>query len=224
MWRGLHAEDLSAAVASFSSLLEGKDVCAVGPGLGTGPLSFALVEAALASSATVVLDADALRCLAAEPSRMLPLLSARSQRGLLPAILTPHAGEFEALAVAAGLSLADLPPLDTARALAKRLDCIVIRKGHGTLVSDPQGRVYLNTTGGDGLAKGGSGDLLCGLVAGIIAQGLPALEAAACAVHLHGLAGDLAEARLGARSMLPRDLLDDLPEAYRRCGWDRIAV
>jgi NAD(P)H-hydrate epimerase len=224
MWRGLHTEDPAVAVASFASLLEGKETCAIGPGLGTGPLAFALVEAALASSASVVLDADALRCLAAAPSRMLSLLSARVERGLTPAVLTPHGAEFEALAVAAGLSVANLPPLSAARALAARLDCIVIRKGHGSLVSDPQGRVFLNTTGGDGLAKGGSGDLLCGLVAGFVAQGLPALEAAACAVHLHGLAGDLAETRLGARSMLPRDLLDDLPEAYRRCGWDRAGV
>jgi NAD(P)H-hydrate epimerase len=220
MWRGLPAGDADSAAAAFCTLLEGKDVCAIGPGIGSGPLAFALVEAALASSVTVVLDADALRCLAAEPGRMLPLLLARRAKHLPIVVLTPHAGEFEALAIAAGLSLADLPPLDAARALAKRLDSIVIRKGHGSLVSDPQGRVYLNTTGGDGLAKGGSGDLLCGLVAGFSAQGLPALEAAACAMHLHGLAGDLAEARLGARAMLPRDLLDDLPAAYRRCGWD----
>jgi NAD(P)H-hydrate epimerase len=114
-----------------------------------------------------------------------------------------------------------LPPLPAARALAHRLGCVVVRKGHGTVVAAPDGRAFLNTTGGDGLAKGGSGDLLCGLAAGFLAQGLPPLEGAACAAHLHGLAGDLAQARLGARAMLPRDLLDDLPTAYRRCGWDR---
>ena len=220
MWRGLAETDPASAAAAFSSLLEGKDSCAIGPGLGSGPFSLALVEAALASSIAVVLDADALRCLAAEPGRLLPVLAARIERGLPPAVLTPHAAEFASLASAAGLSVEDLPPLSAARALALRLGCVVIRKGHGTVIAAPNGFAFLNTTGGNGLAKGGSGDLLCGLVAGFLAQGIPPLEAAACAAHLHGLAGDLAETRIGARAMLPRDLLDDLPTAYRRCGWD----
>ena len=221
MWHGLDARNSEASTALFVELLREKDACAIGPGLGTAPLALALVEAVLRSPLPVVLDADALRCIASDPDRYLPLLSARRSSGLAPAVLTPHAAEFEALSRAARMTVEDAPPLSAASTLAARLGCIVVRKGHGTVVADAEGHAWLNTTGGDGLAKGGSGDLLCGLIAGFIAQHIPPAEAAVCAVHLHGAAGDLAAERLGSRAMLPRDLLDDLPGAYRRCGWEK---
>ncbi len=220
MWNGLEP-DAAPAADRFRRLLEDKEACVVGPGLGRSDTAAALVVAALEAPCAVVLDADALRCLAAAPDRLLPLLAARATKGFPPAVLTPHAGEFAALAQAAGLALDGEPPLPAARALAARLGCVVIHKGHGTVVATADGRAFLNTTGGDGLAKGGTGDVLAGLLAGFLAQRLPPAEAAACAVHLHGRAGDLAEDRLGARAMLPRDVLDALPEAYRDCEWQK---
>jgi len=218
MWNGLEPDTATAAEA-FRRLLGGKEACVVGPGLGQSDLSFALVSTALEASCAVVLDADALRCLAAAPERLLPPLAARTAKGFAPAVLTPHAGEFAALAQASALPVDGLPPLPAARALAAHLGCVVVLKGHGTVVAAADGRAFLNTTGGDGLAKGGTGDVLAGLLAGLLAQRISPAEAAACAVHIHGRAGDLAQEHLGARAMLPRDVIARLPEAYQDCFW-----
>ena len=97
-----------------------------------------------------------------------------------------------------------------ARQLAKKYDCIAILKGSGTLVAKPDGTLWHNNTGNAGLARGGSGDVLAGMLAALLACGLPAYQAAACAVYLHGAAADRAAAKRGEYGMLPHDILPEL--------------
>jgi NAD(P)H-hydrate epimerase len=157
----------------------------------------------------VVLDADALNILAAKPVLLAKLAKGRTL------VLTPHPGEMARLA---GLSTAEVQAnrLEVARAFAQRLGVTLVLKGARTLIAHPDGRVAVNTTGNPGMAKGGSGDLLTGLVAGLLAQ-YPedpgrAVEAA---VYLHGLAGDLAVLRSDQHTLLATDSLAEFSRAFR---------
>ena len=145
----------------------------------------------------LVLDADGINLI----SGHMDLLRGRSA----PTILTPHDGEFARLAGPVGVDRAE-----AAVALARQLGCIVLLKGHRTLITD--GSVcYRNLTGNPGMAVGGSGDVLAGMIVSLLGQGIPGLEAAAVAAWLHGAAGDLCAAELGQYGMLPTDLLERLP-------------
>ena len=124
-------------------------------------------------------------------------------------ILTPHDGEFARL----GGDLSGEDRLGKAREFAVRWGCILVLKGHRTITALPDGRCLVNTTGNAGMAKGGSGDVLAGMLVSLLGQGMEPGKAAAAAVYLHGLAGDLAAAELGERGMLPSDLVDRLPRA-----------
>jgi NAD(P)H-hydrate epimerase len=167
----------------------------------------------------LVLDADALNTIAGDPDKYLELLCDRVNRfNLPPAVLTPHPGEFRRLAP--DLDLRDRQ--QSALELARRCSSVVILKGASTVVADPAGQIWINPTGHDGLARGGSGDVLCGLLAGLLAQGLQPVAAALCGVYLHGLAAEAAAERLSRRTMLPGDLIDSLGEAFRRAGWDTV--
>jgi len=152
----------------------------------------------------LVVDADALNALADQPDVL-------SKPGG-PRILTPHPGEFARLA---GRQLKDPERREAAIELAARCGITVVLKGHRTLVTD--GRQQLtNTTGNPGMATGGSGDVLTGLITALLCQGMPPLDAARLAVHLHGLAGDLATEELGQMSLIASDLVGYLPRAFRR--------
>jgi NAD(P)H-hydrate epimerase len=150
----------------------------------------------------MVVDADALNALA---TRRRPLADAAG-----PRIVTPHPGEFTRLSGTA-------PPRkqqeQRAQEIARSTGCIVVLKGHATLVTDGQ-RSFRNTTGNPGMATGGTGDVLTGVLAALVAQGLSAWDAARLGVFLHGLAGDLAAGRLGEISVTATDLIDALPEAF----------
>lgn len=177
------------------------DAVAIGPGLGlgVGELVRSLVPRI---ERPLVLDADGLNALAGH----LDLLDGRTAA----TVLTPHEGEF------ARLTGCGLPVMDrTAAALdfAKAHNCTVVLKGYRTVTAAPDGRVWLNTTGNPGMAKGGSGDVLAGMIVSLIGQGFPVPESAAMAVWLHGRAGDVSAQRLGEYSMTPCDLLEDLPRA-----------
>ena len=124
-------------------------------------------------------------------------------------ILTPHPGEMARLTGLAPAEIAADRPGVAAR-YAGAWGCTLVLKGHRTIVAAPDGRLWLNTTGNAGLARGGSGDVLAGMTAGLAACGLPAPEAAACAVWLHGAAADRTALRLGQYGMLPHDILADL--------------
>jgi NAD(P)H-hydrate epimerase len=194
----------------------GEAVLAVGPGMGThdrGDGDFGdaaeLVHALLAGRRTVVLDADGLNLLAA---------SERARVGHAPLVMTPHPGEFARLAKPLGIhgdatSLADRPRL--AAELARAHRAIVVLKGHRTVVTDGT-QLFTNTTGNPALATAGSGDVLTGLIAALIAQGMPACAAAVLGVYLHGLAADLWAADRGPSGLTARDLTTLLPRAFQR--------
>ncbi len=183
---------------------------AAGPGLGLDEDysdSCRLVELLLTEiNGPLILDADALTVLARE-TYLAEKLSSRTA----PTILTPHAGEMSRLnGIAASQILSD--PVQHAAAYAKRTGSIVLLKDAATVVTDGT-RIYINQSGCDGMACGGSGDVLTGVITGLCAQGLEAFDAACLAAYVHGLAGELAQGCKGARGMLARDILAYLPEA-----------
>jgi NAD(P)H-hydrate epimerase len=154
----------------------------------------------------LVLDADALNVLGPNPDVL------RSHAGRL--ILTPHPGEFARLS---GFPVAEVQAQREAHAVrfAAQFGVVLVLKGHQTVVTDG-GQVYTNTTGNPGMATGGTGDVLAGLIAALLGQSLDSFAAAQLGVHLHGLAGDLARDDLGEVSLIATDLLDYLPRAFRR--------
>jgi len=178
-------------------------VIAVGPGMGRSEGLDELIGRLYRKPAQpMVFDADAINALAAQPE----ILSQAAG----PRILTPHPGEFARL-IAKRLD-GDARE-EAAVELAARCGIIVVLKGHRTLISDGRRRVK-NSTGNPGMATGGSGDVLTGLIAALVCQGLEPFDAARLAVHLHGLAGDHAAAELGEVSMIASDLIEFLPDAF----------
>ena len=181
----------------------GCDAVAMGCGMGRGEESDALVRRLLTLDKPLVLDADGINAL----ERHIDELSLR--RGQVT-VMTPHEGEF----FRAGGDLSRGRESGAA-AYAARRGVYLVLKGRGTVVAAPDGRLAVNTTGNDGMAKGGSGDILTGLTAGLLAQGMEPFAACCCAVWLHGRAGDLAAADKGRRGMTPSDLLEKLPYALK---------
>jgi hydroxyethylthiazole kinase-like uncharacterized protein yjeF len=180
---------------------------ALGPGLGAGPNTRALVEAALDGERAVVLDADALTSFAASPRALFTAIAARSR----PVVLTPHQGEFLRLFNDI-LQHPDLPSkLALARAAARLSGAIVLLKGPDTVVASPDGRAAINENAPPWLATAGAGDVLAGMIAGLLAQHMPAFEAACAGAWLHGEAGN--EAGPG---LISEDLPEVLPAIYRR--------
>lgn len=166
----------------------------LGPGMGVGEGGADLLAAALPHLACpLVVDADGLNILAREPERFRPLVRRRWEENRPPAVLTPHPGELGRLL---GLAAQEVQRdrLGAARRAAREWGAVVVLKGAGTVVSLPWGQAYLNPTGGPHLATAGTGDVLAGVIGGLLAQGLSPERAAALGVYLHGLAGDLAAA------------------------------
>jgi NAD(P)H-hydrate epimerase len=181
--------------AEFASMLDAADVVACGPGLGRGEWGTALLARALGSGRSLVLDADALN-----------LLATTSLRPPADAILTPHPGEAARLLGTDTTSI-QRDRYAAASALTERFACTVALKGAGTIIAAPGERPQVLAAGNPGMATGGMGDLLTGVIAALRAQGLPAFEAACAGALLHGLAGDEAAVRGGQRGLLPSDLL-----------------
>ncbi len=188
------------AVAKVQELLPKMDAVLIGSGLGQSNGTLAVLKAVLRENIPVILDADGINLL----SHHKFLLRGRTA----PTILTPHDGEFRRLAELGGDRSA------SAMALAKELGCIVVLKGHETRITDGE-TCYRNTTGNPGMAVGGSGDVLAGMLVALLGQGLAPLEAAAVAAWLHGAAGDLCAAELGQYAMLPTDMLNALPRLLK---------
>lgn len=178
----------------------------IGPGLGTDPDTAQLLKRMLQDAATpLVLDADALNILAEN----------RTWTGFLPGstVLTPHPKEFDRLY--GSPSTSGYERLERAREMAAKWNVVLVLKGAPTAICAPDGRVFFNATGNVGMAKGGSGDVLTGLLTGLLAQGYGPLHAAVLGVHLHGLAGDLLAGSLGMDGMKAGDLVEQLPGAWR---------
>lgn len=186
---------------------EGKDVIALGPGLGQSRGVAAIVKSLFAElPQPMVVDADALNVLAASGGN--PASSAG------PRILTPHPGEFARL-IGSDIATVQSQRARLAAEFAADHGVIVLLKGQGTIITDGD-RVAINRTGNPGMATGGSGDVLTGLIAALLAQGMPAFEAAQLGAHLHGLAGDLAAAELSQPGMIASDLPRFLTQAWQR--------
>lgn len=190
------------AVPEILTRLPQMDAVLVGPGLGQSEGTLAVVRAVLENAqCPVVVDADGINVLSAHRD----LLRGRKS----PTILTPHDGEFARLGGAIGEDR-----MAAAAALAEELGCTVLLKGHETCVTDGTDG-YLNPTGNPGMAVGGSGDVLAGVITALLGAGLPPLEAAACGAWLHGAAGDRCAAELGQYGMLPTDMLSALPRLMK---------
>jgi len=196
-----------AALPRLLRLIEGKNVVALGPGLTRHPETERLVRDLVRRiRIPLVLDADGLNAFEGDIDG-LP--------GRRPLILTPHPGEMARLAgISTRAVQGDRP--GAAGGLARRLGCHVVLKGQRTIVARPDGRMSVNPTGNPGMATGGSGDILSGILAGLLAQGLEAGKATRLGVYLHGLAGDLAAARVGEMPLLARDIIEDFPRALRQ--------
>lgn len=196
---GKFSKDASVVLQEY--LLK-MDAILIGPGIGQSEGTLALLQSVLEKfQGPVVVDADGINLLAKHKSLL--------RRRNCPTILTPHEGEFRRL---------DMDyqgdRQKSALEFAGHYGCILVLKGHETLITD--GTVcYRNTTGNPGMAVGGSGDVLAGIIVSLLGQGLAPLDAAAAGVWLHGAAGDLSAKRIGQYGMLPTDLLEDLPRLMK---------
>lgn len=180
---------------------------ALGPGLGVGAATCEAVLAALSGERAVVLDADAITSFVTEPARLAKALRARGNR---PTVMTPHEGEFHRYFGALDERTKAGSKLDRARLAASLAGAIVVLKGADTVVAAPDGRAAIAANAPAYLATAGAGDVLTGVVAGLVAQGMPAFEAAAAAVWLHGEA-----ARAVGPGLISEDLSEALPTVYR---------
>lgn len=198
-----------AALPQLLELVRGNSVAAIGPGVGQTAELADLIAAILEQTATpLVLDADALNVLTGR------LDALRKHKG--PIVLTPHPGEFARL-LGSDIAAVQAQREELAAEFARRNDVVLVLKGHGTVVTDGR-RVYINATGNPGMATGGTGDVLGGLIAALLGQKLETFAAAQLGVYLHGRAGDLARQQIGETSLIASDLLDFLPHAFRQHG------
>lgn len=184
----------SYAAQEIPERLRDKDACLIGPGIGRCRDTEAMVDAVLEHArCPVVLDADGINVLEGHIDRL--------DRAKVPLVLTPHEGEFRRMG-------GDLSQgrIAGAKAMAEKTGAVIVLKGYRTITAAPDGRIFVNSTGNPGLATGGSGDVLSGILTCLLGQGMEPAEAAAAAVWLHGAAGDAAMERLGVRSMLPSDV------------------
>ncbi len=196
---------LANVTAKVLELVQVNDVAAVGPGLGrSAPISKLIAELVGNIQIPLVLDADGINALINQTDSL--------KSHAAPIILTPHPGEF------ARLLGCDVPAVQARRQelaleFAAKFQVILVLKGHGTIVTDGR-QVYHNQTGNPGMATGGTGDVLTGLIAALLGQKLAPFAAAQLGVFLHGLAGDLAQEELGQISLMASDLLSFLPKAF----------
>ena len=190
------------AIPQILNRLPAMDAILIGCGLGISEGTLAVVKAALETAVCpVVLDADGINVL----SGHMDILRGRQY----PTILTPHDGEFRRV----GGSVGD-DRMASAGVFASEFGCVLLLKGHRTCITDGQ-TGYVNGTGNPGMAVGGSGDVLAGILTGLLGQGIETLKAAACAAWLHGTAGDLCASELGQYAILPTDMLSALPRLLK---------
>ena len=197
----------SDSLPSLLSLLEGKSAIALGPGIGTGEgVKEVILEFLRKANLPLVIDADGLNVLSSRPQTLKEIK--------VPFVLTPHPGEMARLV---GLGTAEVQErrIEVAREVAGEYRCVVVLKGNRTVVASPEGEIFINPTGNPGMASGGMGDVLTGMMGGLLAQRHPPLEAAKAAVYLHGLSGDLGARELGELPLLATDLLEYLPLALK---------
>lgn len=197
-----HGKLSAEAIPEIIERLSAMDALLIGPGLGCSKGTFGVMKAVLENfSGPVVLDADGINVLAGH----IDILRERTA----PIVITPHLGEFQRIA-----GQVDGDRLAAAAKFASDTGVITLLKGHRTVITDGVD-AYINTTGNPGMAVGGSGDVLAGMITALIGQGIDPLKAAACGAWLHGAAGDICAKELGQYSMLPTDMLQVLPRLLK---------
>ena len=198
------------ALGQVHELADNKSVLAIGPGVSRCSETAELVRVVLNSEKMpIVLDADGLNAFEGRTGDL-------KKRGSRTLVLTPHPGEMSRLT---GLSTSAIQRdrINVARTFAKEHQAVLVLKGDRTIIAKPDGEAWVNTTGNPGMATGGTGDILTGVIAGMMAQNpLHEFESVRAAVYLHGLAGDIAREDMGAHSLVATDLVQTLPEAFRR--------
>lgn len=190
------------------TLLDKAAAVVFGPGASTGEHSRNLFKELLAKcKAPLVIDADGLNLLAAEPINL--------REFSFPSILTPHPGEMSRIS---GLPVAEIQEnrIEIANSFAKKCGVTLVLKGARSIIADGDGNLFINPTGNPGMATAGMGDALAGIIGGLLAQGMRPTEAAACGTYLHGLAGDLATERYGPTGIITTDLLREYPAAVKQ--------
>jgi len=190
------------------------DAAGVGPGLGTDPDTVSVLRKLLeTASIPLVLDADAINIMA-QHKELLDLMPPNT-------VLTPHTGEFRRLT---GTESSDYRLMEEQIAFAARYKCIVVLKGAHTSVAVPEGEVYFNSTGNPGMATGGSGDVLTGMITSLLAQGYEPADAAVAGVYLHGLAGDVALRIHSEESVIAGDILMNIGRAFRETHFSSFSM
>ncbi len=203
-------ENEEFAAAKIQEQIEKSDAVGIGPGLGTGAMTLSALKIALKSESPLVIDADGLNVLAEH----IDILKEKN----CPVVLTPHPGEMSRLC---GKSMTEIQEkrVEIATAFAKEYEVTLLLKGKNTVIASPSGEVCLNPTGNNGMASGGMGDVLTGMIASLMGQGVACYQAACLGAFLHGLAGNLAEEELGCYGMIAGDVVRRIPYAIKTlCG------
>jgi len=192
---------------ALAQAMKGKTAVAFGPGIGVSADTIGLTRWLLNQSAIpVVIDADGLNCVATDVSIL--------RKSRVPVVLTPHPGEMARLLNTTNAAIQD-NRLDVARAFATEHKCYLVLKGANTVIAAPDGRAWINSTGNPGMASGGMGDVLTGVISGLLAQGYSPEEACCLGVFLHGYGGDMAAEEKGEAGILAHDLVERLPSGLR---------
>ncbi|HOW36307.1 MAG TPA: NAD(P)H-hydrate dehydratase [Candidatus Omnitrophota bacterium] len=200
----------NAAFTQINKKLSAFDALALGPGLSRHKQTQNLILRIIGlAPGPLVADADALYAIAQRPS---VLLKSKAEK-----ILTPHVGEMARLT---GLKkdFIEKNRKAVAAKFAKKYNCVLLLKGRQTIVASPEGKIYVNATGNAGMATAGSGDVLTGMLAAFLGQGLMAFEASKLASYIHGKAGDLAAKEKGKAGLIATDIIERIPDALRRLG------
>jgi NAD(P)H-hydrate epimerase len=193
------------ALDKIKKLLKGKDAVLIGPGISTNKQTRNLIRSLLPLiKVPALLDADALNCVASDPE-VLKSLS-------FPVVITPHPGEFARMIKTSVKEVVE-KKLELAPEFAKKYGVYVVLKGYRTIIATPDKKIFINPTGNPGMATGGSGDVLSGMMTSLIMQGGDFLNAVLASVYVHGLSGDMAVKKLGEKSLIAGDLIDFLPGA-----------
>jgi NAD(P)H-hydrate epimerase len=200
------------AYAKIRQFAKNAQVLAIGPGLAQDRSTQALIQKVIATVAMpMVIDADGLNAITGH----LDILSAK-QNGRKAKILTPHPGEMARL-LKISVKQVQNDRKNIAQKFARKHKVTLVLKGHNTIVADSLGNVFVNKTGNPGMATAGSGDVLTGMIASFLGQGLSAFEAAKYGVYLHGLAGDIASKEKTLVSLIASDIIEQIPGAIKRC-------
>ena len=202
-----------AAYKKIKDFLRDTDIVIIGPGLGQENSTQRLILRLITeSNKPMVIDADGLNALAGHLGKV------KGKKAKVKSlILTPHPGEMARL-VGSSVIEVQRKRKDIAKNFARRHKVTLVLKGHNTVVADYSGRLYINRTGNPGMATAGSGDVLSGMIAAFLGQGLDAFSAAKYAVYLHGLAGDLASEEKTQISLIASDIIAKIPEAIKKCS------